>query len=167
MVSVERIAASNNGYVLIRPQRSSTWRQNMALLALIGAIYAATSVLLTMQGFWPVIPWAVLDLALLFGCLYVIARAGNRREVIRFEETEVRIERGRVIIEESLQAPRNEAYCLVRKQQRAGARSINVYLRLGRKTSEIGAALGPIERDQLVEALRGLLPVHEHVANPS
>lgn len=162
MVRAEIQADSRNGHLLIRPQRSFSWRQNMLFLALVGGIYLATSVLLTVQGFWPVIPWAILDLALLFTCLYLIARAGSRREVIYLSDEEVRVERGRRKAETTLSAPRAQVYCLVRGEMRGKSAAFSVFLRLGRTTTEVGAALGPIEREQLLVALKGLLPVHEY-----
>jgi len=162
VVSAEFAPDSKNGFVLIRPHRSLSWRENMIFLGLIGAIYLITSILLTMQGFWPVIPWAIVDLALIYGCLYALARGAGRREVIRLDDSEVRVERGRIRPEHALSAPRQQVYCLVRSNLRAGSRMINVFLRLGLKTTEIGADLGPFERDQLVAALKRVLPVHEY-----
>jgi uncharacterized membrane protein len=150
------------GYVVLKPHRSISWRDNLVFVALVGAIYVASAAIMTARGFWPVIPWAIADLALLFGCLYFLARAATRREVIYFDRDQVRVERGQRSAESSLAAPRVGTYCIVRALKSVSTVEHRIYLRLGTVLTEVGAALGPLERDRLLAALAPRLPIYRH-----
>jgi uncharacterized membrane protein len=53
------------------------------------------SVVLAAKGYWLVLPFAGLELAALFACLYVVAHAACRCEVVSIGESVVTVEKGR------------------------------------------------------------------------
>ncbi len=81
--------------VVIRPNRSLSWRQSMMFLGAIAVPLLLISSVLAVQGFWPVLPFAGLELAALFACIYVVSHAAQRCEVVSIGESVVTVEKGR------------------------------------------------------------------------
>lgn len=81
--------------VVIRPNRSLSWRQSMVFLAAIAVPLVVVSVVLAVRGFWLILPFAGLELVLLFGCLYTVAHAQRRCEVVSIGDALVTVEKGR------------------------------------------------------------------------
>lgn len=81
--------------VVIRPNRSLSWRQSMVFLAAIAVPLLLISLVLAMRGFWLILPFAGLELAALFACIYVVSHAAQRCEVVSIGESVVRVEKGR------------------------------------------------------------------------
>jgi len=81
--------------VMIRPNRSLSWRQSMVFLGAIAVPLLLISVVLAARGYWLVLPFAGLELAALFACLYVVAHAACRCEVVSIGESVVTVEKGR------------------------------------------------------------------------
>ena len=81
--------------VVIRPNRSLSWRQSMVFLAAIAVPLLLISVVLAAKGFWPILPFAGLELAALFASIYVVSHAAQRCEVVSISESLVKVEKGR------------------------------------------------------------------------
>jgi uncharacterized membrane protein len=81
--------------VVIRPNRSLSWRQSMVFLGLIAVPLVLISVVLAARGFWLILPFAGLELAALFACFYSVSHACRRCEVVSISESLVTIEKGR------------------------------------------------------------------------
>jgi uncharacterized membrane protein len=81
--------------VVIRPNRSLSWRQSMMFLGAIAVPLLLVSVVLAIRGFWLVLPFAGLELAALFAAVYVVSHAAQRCEVVSVGESMVTIEKGR------------------------------------------------------------------------
>ena len=81
--------------VMIRPNRSLSWRQSMVFLGAIAVPLVLVSVVLALQGYWLILPFAGLELVGLFICLYLVAHAARRCEVISIGESVVSVEKGR------------------------------------------------------------------------
>jgi uncharacterized membrane protein len=67
----------------------------MVFLGAIAVPLALVSVVLAAKGYWLVLPFAGLEIAALFACLYVVAHAACRCEVISIGESVVTVEKGR------------------------------------------------------------------------
>lgn len=80
--------------VVIRPNRSLSWRQSMLFLGAIAVPMLLISVVLAYRGFWLVLPFAGLELAALYACMYVVSRAARRCEVVSIGDRLVVIEKG-------------------------------------------------------------------------
>ena len=81
--------------VMIRPNRSLSWRQSMVFLGAIAVPLMLVSVVLAFKGYWLILPFAGLELAGLFVCLYLVAQAARRCEVVSIGESLVTVEKGR------------------------------------------------------------------------
>lgn len=81
--------------VMIRPNRSLSWRQSMIFLGAIAVPLLLISVVLAAWGYWLILPFAGLELAGLFACLYLVAYAAYRCEVVSIGESVVTVEKGR------------------------------------------------------------------------
>lgn len=81
--------------MVIRPNRSLSWRQSMMFLGAIAVPLLLISVVLATRGFWLVLPFAGLELAALFACFYLVSHAAQRCEVVSIGESVVTVEKGR------------------------------------------------------------------------
>ena len=81
--------------VVIRPNRSLSWRQSMIFLGAIAVPLLLVSVVLATRGFWLVLPFAGLELAALFAAIYIVSHAAQRCEIVSIGESIVTIEKGR------------------------------------------------------------------------
>jgi uncharacterized membrane protein len=66
----------------------------LAFFAVTGAVCLGIAGLLAAQGYWPVLPFAGLELAALAAALIVVLRRNRYREVVEFAGARVRIEFG-------------------------------------------------------------------------
>jgi len=80
---------------ILRPNRSATWPEIKRFFALIAAVSLAIAVFFSIQGFWPILPFAGAELAFLWFCLCYSASRGRDTEVIDIDEHSVAVERGR------------------------------------------------------------------------
>jgi uncharacterized membrane protein len=81
--------------VVIRPNRSLSWRQSMIFLALIAVPLLLISVVMAFQGFWLILPFAGIELAALYACIYLVSHACRRCEVVSISDSMVTVEKGR------------------------------------------------------------------------
>lgn len=95
MVISDRCAETNVRRVVIRPNRSLSWRQSMVFLAAISVPLLLISSALALHGFWLVLPFAGLELGVLYVSIYLVSHAARRCEVVSIGETLVTVEKGR------------------------------------------------------------------------
>lgn len=95
MVTSDTCPDTSTHQVVIRPNRSLSWRQSMIFLALISVPLVLISVVLASQGFWLVLPFAGLEMAALYACIYLVSHACRRCEVVRISDSMVTVEKGR------------------------------------------------------------------------
>lgn len=67
----------------------------MVFFASIAVLSLAISIVFALKGLWVILPFAGLELLLLGGCFYLVACAGNCRQVISVSFEAVTIEKGR------------------------------------------------------------------------
>ncbi len=80
---------------ILRPNRSASWTEIKLFFALVAGVSVAIAATFTLLGFWPVLPFAGLELALLWVCLCHNAARGRETEVIDIDEHKVAVQRGR------------------------------------------------------------------------
>jgi uncharacterized membrane protein len=80
---------------IIKPQRSLTWPEARRWLCVLSLIPATSGILSAFYGAPLVLPFAGLEIALLWGAFYWVNLTGRHREVIRLEGSQVIIEKGR------------------------------------------------------------------------
>lgn len=87
--------ASAERIFVIRPQRSLTWPEARRWLWILSLIPAASGVIGVVHGAPLVLPFAGLEIALLWAAFYWVNLTGREREVVRFEPAAVVVEKGR------------------------------------------------------------------------
>ncbi len=101
MIVTEFDPLHRRGRIVLRPNASWTWRANLILLGTLVAVSASIATWFMLHGAWLILPFTVLEMSVVGGCLYWCVRRTHRQEVITFEPAEVRIERGHRRPEES------------------------------------------------------------------
>ena len=84
-----------NCRIVIRPNRSLTWRQTQLVYAFIATYSLAIAGSLALLGFWPVLPFAGGELVALAACFYACASGGNAREIVDVGESTVAVKKAR------------------------------------------------------------------------
>ena len=80
--------------IVLRPNRSWTWQANVYLVFSLMLISLTIGSVLTYQGYWLVLPFTVLEMCILLGCLYYCVRRTHITEVLTFSQHELVFERG-------------------------------------------------------------------------
>lgn len=94
MVTSTRQTSGALSQIVVRPNQSLSWAHTKLVFLGIAGISLTVAVAFALIGFWPVLPFAGLELAALGYCFYRCARHGQLREVITVGDGEVRVERG-------------------------------------------------------------------------
>ena len=82
------------GRIILRPNRSWTWRSNTYFLATLTTISAIVATSFMIRGYWMVLPFSMLEMSVLTACLYYCVRRAHRQEVLTFSIDELVIEKG-------------------------------------------------------------------------
>jgi uncharacterized membrane protein len=155
MVAVQQGPSVEGVRFVLRPDFGGHWRQTVWLYLSLVVTSMAVALAFAALGFWPVLPFAGLELTALGAALYVSARRGAVREVVRVSGAVIVVERGvsrpetrqtfdRYWSVVELSAPRS--WCPSRLAIRSGGRSM-----------ELGAFLQENERRTLARSLREII----------
>lgn len=130
-------------------------------LVLAGALAA--------RGFWPVLPFAGLELFALGLALGLSMRRGRYREFVSVYGDRIVIERGAGAVEERFELPRAWARVALERSPRRGHPS-RLLLRCRGRQWEIGAVLTEAEREslrrRLAELVAGMEPADATAGRP-
>ncbi len=80
---------------VIQPTRALTWSQAKRWLWLLSSMPALNGVLMFVYGAPLVLPFAGLEIALLWAAFYCVIDAGRQREVVHVSSDTVTVEKGR------------------------------------------------------------------------
>lgn len=161
MVSTRCAPGDVECQIVIRPDRSLTWGQSLAFLGVMAFTLGLISLGFFVMGYWVVLPFAGLELALLVWCSWWVARCGMRCEVVSLNADEVRIEkglsgcsgRGRPI--DAVTYPR--AWARVELREGAGWYPKRLLLGASGIWTELGSFLAEGEKRRLARRLNRLL----------
>jgi uncharacterized membrane protein len=144
------------GRILVSANCSLTPR--MALVFFLGVATGSLSVAMyfVWHGFWPVLPFAGLELAFLGGALWLSQRRGRYREIISVFEDRVCVEKGSGGPEEVFDVPRTWVRVIQERGPRRGHPGKLYLVSHGRRV-EIGYPLTEDERESLGRRVRELL----------
>jgi uncharacterized membrane protein len=96
MVTTERSKDASRVRVVIEPNQSLTWCESLVFFAAIALLSLAVALLFSLQGYWPILPFAGLELADLGVAFYLAAHSGRRRQVVTITADRIWIEKGRL-----------------------------------------------------------------------
>ncbi len=156
MVYSEFNPDSGNGYIVLKPNNSATWRFNIMLVVSLAFIALLISTFFLLQGLWLIAPFSGLEVLALLGCLYLCARSNIQTEVIKFSPDKVIIEQGRTFAEKSWEYHRPWAKIFVRKPRHRGHPD-QVVIRSHGKELELGSFLNKDDKQALVTKLRKII----------
>lgn len=144
--------------LVIGPNASLSGRHAVWVLLWVGAVSLGIALYLAIRGFWPVLPWAGLEM-LAFGlALWVSVRRNAYREVLRFDHERLKVELGMVGrgVQSMCDLPRGSTRALLEPGATAheGKRLL---LSSGAQRIEIGRCLTDEEKEALQKRLKELL----------
>ena len=90
---------SSGRQFVLAPNIAPDWGQTMRIFAGLSAVCLGIALVCTWMGFWPVLPFAGLELTALGVALYTSARRSLDREIIHVDGNAVRVEKGRGRVE--------------------------------------------------------------------
>jgi uncharacterized membrane protein len=82
------------GRIILRPNRSWTWRSNICFVGTLMTVSAIIATTFLIRGLWMVLPFSALEMGALTACLYYCVRRTHRQEVLTFSIDELVIEQG-------------------------------------------------------------------------
>ncbi|MCG8671253.1 MAG: DUF2244 domain-containing protein [Pseudomonadales bacterium] len=83
-----------NGYIILRPNLSESWQTTVLFFGFVGLVPLVIAVGFALLGFWPILPFAGLEVAVLAWAVARVRRLASQQEVIRFSDDTVALERG-------------------------------------------------------------------------
>ena len=151
MVETIQHAAVDHTVWVVSPTRSLTWREAKRWLYLISLIPLASGALFLWFGAPFVLPFAGLEVGLLWAAFYYVQRQGQWREVIDLSAQSLVIERGRLVPSEREEF--DPSWVQVELALRGRWRSSSLFLRSHGRYTELGSFLTDGERYSLAKAL--------------
>lgn len=93
---VQRIHHRGGGWrFVLRPNRSATWAQSKRFLAIVATVCLGVATAFACVGYWPVLPFAGAEIALLTFALWWTSHRTARTEVVDIDSETVEVEKGR------------------------------------------------------------------------
>jgi uncharacterized membrane protein len=82
------------GQIILRPNRSWTWRSNTYFLGTLFTVSLIVATSFALRGYWMVLPFSALEMTALLACLYYCVRRTHEQEVLTFSVDELIVEKG-------------------------------------------------------------------------
>jgi uncharacterized membrane protein len=82
------------GQIVLRPNRSWTWRSNTYFLCTLLTVSLIVAITFALRGYWMVLPFSALEMSALAACLYFCVRRTHEQEVLTFSVEELIVEKG-------------------------------------------------------------------------
>lgn len=95
MVAVERDAFGGRPCFVLQPDIGFHWRQTSRIFLLIAATSLGVALVMVSLGYWPVLPFAGLEVGLLGWALHASASRGRERELILLRDDKIEVQKGR------------------------------------------------------------------------
>ena len=156
MIACEFDPAIATGRIVLRPNRSWSWRANVCLLGTLMAVSGTVGLLLAYRGMWPILPFTALEGIAVLACLYCCVRRTHVQEVLTFSPDLLLYETGVGRPRTRRQFKRYFTRFLVRPPSHPWYRQ-RIALRCRDQELEIGSFLTGEEKDHLVAALGDMI----------
>lgn len=156
MISCEFDPGARGGRIVLRPNRSWTWRANVCLVGTLAVVSGAVGVTFALQGMWPILPFTVLEVIVVLGCLHYCVRRTHLQEVLTFSPEHLLFERGVGRPRTRQRYERYFARFFVHPASHPWYRK-RIALRCRDEELEIGSFLTSPEKDDLITALNDMI----------
>ena len=149
--------------IVAKPNHSSTWRNNLWLLAAVAVPSMGAAIGFAFLGAWPILPFAGAELISLGAALYYVNWKLQYRHVITLSPTSVKIDIGHYAPRRSWHFDREESSLAVTPEQHPwDGPKLAIHNR--EQTVEIGSFLNRDDRLLLLSLVRSELKVGTHSA---
>ena len=147
-----------NTRLVIGPNASMSVRQAIGFMAWMCVVSLAIGGFFAWRGFWPILPFAGLELVALAAALAVSLRRNRYREVVSFDGDTIRVEVGEIGRGAGLSVTllRNSTRVLLEGGPNRNSPNRLLLSCLG-QTLQLGACLTDEERERLAERMRELI----------
>jgi uncharacterized membrane protein len=153
MVKIEYDRDTGARCFVLRPNAACNWRQSARLFAVLAVICLTVAAGFAAMGYWPILPFAGIEVGALGAALYVTARRGHEAEVVRIGDRSVEIEKGRRRPERRWLFERT--WCeVVLSEPRHRWYPRRLAIRSGGEQVELGRFLGEEELEMIAVELR-------------
>ena len=142
--------------LVLTPRCSLTPSSARVFIAVVGGTCFAVAGVFAAQGFWPVLPFAGLEIGLLVWAVRASMRAGSRRETIEIDEQQITIRRIDPRGQHFSVFPRHGSRVTLRTPQKALHPS-RLLLESRGRACEVGRFLTADARQSLAERLQQLV----------
>jgi len=142
------------GHILLQPNLSLSWQSNKTIIWVIALFSLAVGAYFTHRGFWLVMPFSGFHVLFFALAIYIFFCRNSRREVVRFTDDKVVIERGRKYPEKRYEYQRHWSQIYIRD---AGNNNIpKVCIRSHGRELELGSFLGYDEKLLFIDTLKNI-----------
>lgn len=142
--------------IVIQPNCALSPSEGLLFFNVVAASSLSIAGVFVYLGFWPILPFAGVELALLGWGLWTSFRRADYREVISISEDRVIVERGVGSATECMELPRHWTRIELRRPG-AGRYHSRLMLRSGAQTHEVASCLTEGERQGLCRRLAELV----------
>ena len=156
MIATEFDTSAPSGRIVLRPNRSWSWRANVCLLGTLMIVSGSAGTALALQGLWPILPFTLLEGLVLLGCRYYCVRRTHTQEVLTFSPDHLLFESGVGRPRTRRLFQRYFTRVFVRPPAHPWYRQ-RIALRCRDQELEIGSFLTSEEKDDLIAALREMI----------
>ncbi len=154
MVTPDLNADGYTGHILIEPNRPISWQDNIRFVRIFALLSLLVGGALFYQGLYLILPFSGLEVACLFGALYLVYRHYSICQVIYFTRDSVIIESGDKRATERVEYQRFLSTFYIDDN---GNYSIpRLTIRSHGKTTEIGSFLSYADKQALISLIRKL-----------
>ncbi len=156
MITSDFDQATVSGRIVLRPNRSWTWRANTYFVGTLLIISLAIATAFTARGMWVILPFTVLEMSVLLACLYYCVRRTHLQEVLIFSPESLVLERGVNRPQLRVEFQRYFTRFFVRGPRHPWYRQ-RIALRCRDQEMEIGSFLSGDEKEDLIRQLREMI----------
>ena len=94
MIKIESNKENNTHRILLRPNRSTSWRLSLFFIGFIAVTCLSIGIAFAFLGATLILPFAGLEVLFVSICVYLVLRNSYRQEVIIMTQDKLRIESG-------------------------------------------------------------------------
>lgn len=156
MISCRFDDADTSACIVLRPNRSWTWRANVYFISTLMVVSLTMAIAFTVSGFWVILPFTVLEISVLAACLYYCVRRTHVIEVLRLNREALIFERGIRGPDLHLELERYFTRFFVRPARHPWYRK-RIELKCRDRALEVGQFLSDDEKDELIRYLRSII----------
>jgi uncharacterized membrane protein len=154
MVTVSLDTKGHNGHILLEPNLSLSWKNNIHIFLVISLLTLLVSSYFIFMGGWLILPFSALELLLIATSSYMFFRHYNQCEVIRFTDDKIIIELGKNSPEIYSEFQRHWSKIHIQNSEHYDIPRVTI--KSHGNEAELGAFLGHDEKMKLIQALEDI-----------